>query len=145
MLGENKKLARRLIEDGWNKSDLTSLSESVTADVKLHDAVFPGLAPGTESLKRHISMYRNAFPDLHFAIDDTIAERNEVVIHWTATGTHKGDFLGIAPTDKVATVSGTSILRFIRGKVAEYWTDWNLLALTQQLGIAVMQNVKLPQ
>ena len=88
-------------------------------------------------------MCRNAFPDLRFTVDDEIAERNEVVIHWTARGTHKAPFLGMAPTDRRATVSGTSIYRFQGGKIVETWSDWNLMTLMEQLGLSVTPKPKL--
>jgi predicted ester cyclase len=72
-----------------------------------------------------------------FTIDDTIAERDEVVVHWTATGTHKGQFLGMPPTNKKATVTGTSINRIEGSKIAEVWANWNLMSLMEQLGIAM--------
>jgi predicted ester cyclase len=72
---------------------------------------------------------------LKFTIDDTIAERNEVVHHWTGKGTHKGQFLGMQPTNKHATVSGTSIYRIDKGKIAEEWVDWNLMTMMEQLGV----------
>ena len=84
----------------------------------------------------HIEQCRNGFPDLMFTIDDTIAERDEVVIHWTGTGTHKGQFLGMSPTNKQASVDGISINRVEGSKTAEVWSNWNLMSLMEQLGIA---------
>jgi steroid delta-isomerase-like uncharacterized protein len=72
-----------------------------------------------------------------FTVDDTIAERDEVVHHWTVTGTHKGQFLGMPPTNKKASVTGTSIHRIEGSKIAESWSNWNLMSLMEQLGIAM--------
>lgn len=69
-------------------------------------------------------------------IDDMIAERNEVVLHWTARGNHQGEFLGMAPTNKSAAVTGTSIYKFEKKKIVEQWSEWNLLSLLEQLGLA---------
>jgi predicted ester cyclase len=79
---------------------------------------------------------------MKITIDDTIAEGNEVVHHWTITGTHKGQFLGLTPTNKKATVSGTSIFHIQNSKIAEQWSDWNLMSLMEQLGIASTPNVQ---
>jgi predicted ester cyclase len=65
-----------------------------------------------------------------------IAERDEVVVHWTANGTQQGQFLGIPPTRKTASVSGTSIYRIKNQKIVEQFADWNLLTLLEQLGAA---------
>jgi hypothetical protein len=73
-------------------------------------------------------------------VDDTIAERNEVVHHWTVRGTHKGQFLGLPPTNRMATVSGTSINRIEGGKIVEQWSDWNLMTLMEQLGVSTAPN-----
>ena len=57
-------------------------------------------------------------------------------MHWTARGTHKGPFLGMQPTNKKATVSGTSIYRLEGSKIAEEWANWNLMSMMEQLGIS---------
>jgi len=135
-MSANKDIVRRYMDDCWNLGKLDELRELVAENCAHHDSVFPTLQPGAESLKRHISMCRNGFPDFKFTIDDTIAERNEVVIHWTVIGTHKGQFLGMQPTNRKATVTGTSIFRIEDGKIAESWSDWNLMSMMQQLGVA---------
>ena len=87
-------------------------------------------------------MCRNAFPDLRFTLDDMIAERDEVVVHWTARGTQQGQFLGIAPTRKTASVTGTSIYRIKNQRMVEQFADWNLLTLLEQLGAATAPKVQ---
>ena len=136
MQDANKALVRRFVEEAWNQGRLEAFDELVSRNCRPHDPVFPSLQPGAESLKRHITMCRNAFPDLTFRIDDVIAEGKEVVIHWTAQGTHRGQFLGMGPTNRAATATGTSIYRIENGKIAEVWVDWNLLTLLDQLGLA---------
>jgi steroid delta-isomerase-like uncharacterized protein len=111
--------------------------ELVANDCRYHDPVFPSLTSGAENIKNHIQTCRNGFPDLMFTTDDTIAERDEVVHHWTATGTHKGQFLGMPATNKKATVTGTSIFRIEDGKIAEEWANWNLMSMMEQLGISM--------
>ena len=136
MSDENKKIARRLIEEGWNKGRTEVVDELMAAGCRFHDPVFPSLTSGAENYKEHIRMCRSAFPDLKFTVEDMIAERNEVVSHWTVRGTHRGQFLGMQPTEKSATFSGTTIYRIDKGKVVESWADWNLLSLMEQLGLA---------
>jgi steroid delta-isomerase-like uncharacterized protein len=136
MSDENKKIARKVMEECWNKGRTEVVDEVMSAACRFHDPVFPSLTSGAENFKEHIRTCRNAFPDLKFAIEDTIAERNEVVMHWTARGTHRGPFLGMPATEKTAAVSGTTICRIDKGKIVEEWTDWNLLTLMEQLGLA---------
>lgn len=136
MSDENKKIARKLMEEAWNKGRPDVLDQIMSPRCRFHDPVFPSLKEGAENYGEHMQTSRTAFPDLNFTIDDTIAERNEVVLHWTARGTHRGTFLGMPATNKVGTVSGTSILRIENGKIVECWSDWNLLTLMEQLGLA---------
>ena len=138
MSSDNKEIARRLMDECWSQGKLEAVRELVSNECRYHDPVFPSLTSGVENIKRHISTCRSGFPDLKFTIDDTIAERNEVVIHWTARGTHKAQFLGLSPTNRVATVSGTSIFRIEDGRITEQWVDWNLMTLMEQLGVAAM-------
>ncbi len=136
MLEDNKALVRRVYEECWSKGKLDSVEEIYAKDCTFHDPVFPQLGSGGDSMRRHIQMSRNAFPDLHFTINDVIAEKEEVVVHWTAKGTQQGQFLGVSPTNRNASVSGTSICRLKNGKITEQWVDWNVLTLLEQLGAA---------
>ena len=135
-LSNNKQIARRYLEECWNQGKLDSVRELMADNCRHHDPVFPSLSGGAENIKRHITSCRAGFPDLKFTIDDTIAERNEVVHHWTARGTHKGQFLGMQPTNKHSTVTGTSIFRIENGKITEQWVEWNLMSMMEQLGVA---------
>ena len=132
---QNKKVVQRFVEECWNQGNLNAVSELLTDQVRFHDPVFPNLNSGIQNIKNHIEGCRRAFPDLKFSIDDTIAERNEVVIHWTARGTHKGPFLGMQPTNRKATVNGTSIYRLEGSKIAEEYAHWNLATMMAQLGV----------
>jgi steroid delta-isomerase-like uncharacterized protein len=124
------------MDECWNQGNLNAVSELVADNCRYHDPVFPSLTSGAENIKNHIQTCRSGFPDLMFTIDDTIAERNEVLVHWTGTGTHKGQFLGIPPTNKNASVTGTSIFRIEDSKIVEEWANWNLMSMMEQLGIA---------
>ena len=72
---------------------------------------------------------------MKITIDDTIAERDEVVLHWTARGTHQGQFLGMQPTQRKVTIDGTSIYRLEGSKIAESHANWNLATMMAQLGV----------
>jgi steroid delta-isomerase-like uncharacterized protein len=133
----NRQLVRRYMDECWNQGNLNTVSELVAGNCLYHDPVFPNLTSGADNLRRHIETCRSGFPDLKFTIDDTIAERDEVVLHWTANGTHKGQFLGMAPTNKKASVTGTSIFRIEGSKIAEQWANWNLMSMMEQLGLGM--------
>jgi predicted ester cyclase len=80
-------------------------------------------------------MYLTAFPDLHFTVEDIIAEGDKVVTRLTCRGTQQGAFMGIPPTGKQATVTAIDINRFAGGKSVEHWLNMDTLGLLQQLGV----------
>jgi steroid delta-isomerase-like uncharacterized protein len=82
-----------------------------------------------------VTMFLSAFPDLHWTIEDAVAEGNKVVLRLTARGTHRGAFQGIPPTGKQVTVTGIIISRLADGKIAEEWANRDVLGLLQQLGV----------
>ena len=65
----------------------------------------------------------------------TKVKEKVIVTRWTATGTHKGDLMGVPPTGKRATVTGIAIDRYQGGKMVEFWTNYDMLGLLQQLGV----------
>ena len=129
---ENKAKVRRIIEEVWNGGNLAVLDELVAPNCVFHDP--STTLSGPEGIKRYV-MYRMAFPDVHFTIDDLIAEGERVVIRWTVTGTHKGELQGMAPTGRYVRVMGMVISRFAKGKVEEDWINFDALGLMQQLGV----------
>ena len=135
MSEENKTIARRWFEDLWNKGDLSVADEVLAPTYVHHDLSTPDFGRGPESEKKRVALYRTAFPDLHFTIDDLIAENDKVVVRWTCRGTHKGDLSGIAPTGKGFTLTGVSISRISAGKAVEGWVNWDALGMFQQLGV----------
>ena len=95
---------------------------------------FPGMASDVEGTKQWNAVILKAIPDYNVKIDDQIAENDKVVTRWTARGTHKGEFQGIAPTGKQVVVSGMTISRYVDGKIAESWVELDTLNLMRQLG-----------
>ena len=85
--------------------------------------------------RQAIAVFRAAFPDVHFTIEDTLVDRDMVVIRWTVRGTHHGEFLGVAPTGKQVTFTGINIYRIANGQIVERWAEEDGVHLYQQLGI----------
>jgi steroid delta-isomerase-like uncharacterized protein len=90
---------------------------------------------GPEGYKKFFKLYTGAFPDAHLETHDLIEAGEKVIHRWTATGTHKGELSGIAPTNKKFEITGITIYRFAGGKIAEQWINWNALGLMQQIGV----------
>ena len=135
----NKTVARRLLEEVWNKGNLAVLNEIIAKD---HVGSGPGALPesltGPDGTKQLVTMYRNAFPDVRFTVDEQIAEGDSVVTRWTADGTHKGELQGLPATGKSSTVTGIAIDRIVNGKIAASWGIFDYFGMMQQLGVIPM-------
>jgi steroid delta-isomerase-like uncharacterized protein len=139
MSEQNKALSRRNIEEVWNQRKLEVIDELVATSSVLHDPSVPGgKVAGSQGYRQFVQVYLTAFPDTHFTIHDQIADGDKVVTRWTATGTHKGDLMGIAPTGKRSTVTGITIDRYDAGKAIESWVNYDTLGMFQQLGVVPM-------
>ena len=134
MSTEQNKAIQRRFQDIWNQGDFSIIKEIWDKDFINHNVK----AKGLEAIRQYITAYRNAFPDVKFKINDQIAERDKVVMHFTITGTHNGNFQGIAPTGKSIKITGIAIHRIINGKIVEIWSNWDTLGLMQQLGAVSM-------
>ena len=80
-------------------------------------------------------MYLAAFPDLRFSIDQLLSSGDYAVTRYTAAGTHRGDLMGIAPTNRRAETHGCTIAEIRNGKVARSWVYWDTGHLLRQLGV----------
>lgn len=141
MSDENKKIVRRWYEEIWSAGNLAAADEVVAASFVNHDPSTPDFGSGPQAVKEMANLYRGAFPDLQFTIEDLIVEGDKAVSRWTCRGTHKGALMGVPPTNKQATSSGISIFRISGGKIQEQQTNWDTLGLMRQLG-AVPQSGK---
>lgn len=130
---ENKAVVRRWNEDFWNKDNPDAIEELCATNYVLHGAP-PGVAPGFEGMKQAHAMHHAGFPDMHFTIEDMVAEGDKVATRFTLRGTHKGEWAGIPPTGKQVTMTGMEITRFEGGKYRETWLTMDMLGMMQQLG-----------
>ena len=128
----NKSLCDRFAE-AWTKGDLAAMDELVAEDFVLHGAP-PGMAPGREGYKQFVKKHHTGFPDFHVTVDDVVVEGDKVARRVTWGGTHQGEYMGIAPTGKQASVTVITIERIEDGKIAEQWGAADLLGLMRQLG-----------
>jgi steroid delta-isomerase-like uncharacterized protein len=131
---EMKAGYRRMIEEAFNKGNLDVADELVAPDAVDHSGM-PGRPQGPEGVKWAAQMFRTAFPDVRFTVEDQIAEGDRLVNRFTVRGTHQGEFMGIPATGKQATVSGIDMIRVRDGKVVEHWVQMDQMGLMQQLGL----------
>lgn len=132
-IDESRALARRFVHDFWNNGNLYVADVLFDPDVVCHDPATPLLGMGPEAMKKLVTIYRSAFPDLIIQIEEMIAERDLVVIRWSSSGTHRGEFAGIAPTGKRIATNGITMARIYRGVITELFTNWDALGLMRQI------------
>jgi steroid delta-isomerase-like uncharacterized protein len=137
---ENKRISRRVADEGFSQGNVDVFDELVAENFVNHDpAVPPDLPPGREGLKALARFYRSAFPDTQLTVEDQIAEGDRVVSRYTVRGTHQGEFAGVPPTGKQVTVTGITIDRIEGGQIVESWNEFSQLGLLQQLGVVPEQ------
>jgi steroid delta-isomerase-like uncharacterized protein len=125
----NKALHQRYIDE-MNRGNAAFVDEYLASTAIYHGPM--GDLSKDQFIEFHNAML-TAFPDVQLTIEDQIAEGDKVVTRWTARGTHKGNFQGIAPTDREVVITGIIISRIEGGKEVESWEELNLLGLMQQL------------
>ena len=129
-LEENKTIIRSLYEAD-NKKDLSILDELISPD--FFDPTFQ--LRGPESYKQFETMFFNGFPDWYETIEDIVAEGDKVWVRFTGSGTHRGEWRGLASTGKKITFTGVQIWRVVDGKVVEKDSIIDLLDALKQLGV----------
>jgi steroid delta-isomerase-like uncharacterized protein len=132
---ENKAHYRRTFEEVFNQGNLALVDDLVAPDFFNHE-VPPGMNNrGAESTRQVVRMLRTAFPDLHFTIEDLVAEGDTVAGHVTMRGTHLGPFQGIPPTSRSFQQAHMHFVRFRDGKAIEHWAVRDDLGMMRQLGV----------
>ena len=129
-------VARRFFDEVFSEGKLDLVDELFATDYVGHPSGNEETTRGPEGVKEYVAALRGAVSDLTVTIEDQIAEDDKVVTRWTAQGTHDGQLMGIAPTGRGAAVTGITIQRVTEGRVVEGWTNWDLMGMLQQLGVA---------
>jgi len=131
---QNKAIVLRSESELWSKGNLAVADELYSPDFVCHFVVGPEWK-GIERIKREVASHRAAFPDWNEQVDDIVAERDEVVIRFTSTGTQRGEFQGIAPTGRKVTIQEVAIFRLEGGKIVEQWGMPDVHGLLEQLRV----------
>jgi steroid delta-isomerase-like uncharacterized protein len=128
---ESKSLVRRWMAEVWNKGNL-AVADEIFASTYLHrtpTTTLPNLAAFTQM----INDFRAGVPDVQVTIQDLLTDGDKIITRWILTGTHRGELLGIAPTNKPVTLSGITIQRIENGRISESWAEFNAGGLRQYL------------
>jgi len=129
-------------DEVWNAHNPEAADNLMAPDAAMHGLGDGAGVNGLAAFKEFASRLLGAFPDIHVRIDQTIEEGDLIAARWTATMTHTGDQLGIAPTGQRVGVTGMSMARVRDGIMVEGWNNWDTMALMEQIG-ALHQGARL--
>jgi len=114
--------------------NLDLLDELAVDDYEDHVAL-PGQGRGREGLKRRVAKIRAAFQPRH-TLHHVIAEADHVAVHWTLSGVHAGEFLGLPATRKAVEFDGVDIYAMRNGCMAAHWNVVDMWAFHRQIDAA---------
>ena len=128
-----KAVVRRNTEEVQGGGDF-EVFEELFADDFLDHTPQPGRTPDKDGARQLYKILRTAFPDFYADIHWQLADGDRVTTYKTYHGTHRGEFLGVAPTGRQIQFETVDVMRVRNGKITEHWGVANLFALMQQLG-----------
>jgi steroid delta-isomerase-like uncharacterized protein len=137
MTEKNKALLAEFMEEVWNKGNMENLDKYISPPYVIHrDPGDPweGQSLDLPTFKKRVLQSRHIFPDLHFAVQEIVGERDKVAISWYLEGTQKGDVPGLPASGKRVRVPGLTLYSFANGKITGHWQVVDRLGFMQQLG-----------
>jgi steroid delta-isomerase-like uncharacterized protein len=133
MSREQNVAAQEHLAGNINDGNVAVAVEAFAEDAVDHDPA-PDQGPGRDGFKQFWTTLTSAFPDAHIEPRHEVVDDDHVVVAYTLTGTHEGEFLGIAPTGRKIEINGIQIGRFEDGKLVERWGSSDELGIVKQLG-----------
>jgi steroid delta-isomerase-like uncharacterized protein len=101
--------------------------------VGYHPFAGPPLNP--DRVKQGFAAMAEAFPDLRMAEADSLREGDKAAFRWVMSGTHQGEFMGVAATGRQVEAMGMDIVRVAEGEIAEHWGEFDAMGLLRQIGV----------
>lgn len=132
MSPEAPKRVVRAYFEAIERGDEAALDTLLAPDYVQH---VEGIPPGAEMVKRLLASFRAAFPDIHYGLEALLADGDLVVARTATEGTHRGVFMGHAPTGRRFRAGGIDIFRVRDGRLAERWGEFDTLGMLRQLGL----------
>ena len=140
--GDRIALARRFIDEVCNGRKLGVADALFSGDHAYHDPGSPWASKGPAGVKDVIGVYHRGVKDARWDVHSMVESGDTVIMRWTGSGTHTGELLGIAPTNRKVRVDGIWMLRVAGGKIVESWNCWDTLGMLQQLGVVPQLGAK---
>lgn len=131
-LDSNKALVRRLFDDILNRANHAALVELVAENYAEQEPMLNQTA-GRAGVAQRLAGLFTSFPDLHYELQDLIAEDNKVVARWTMRGTQYGTFIGIPATNQTIAVTGMDIYIIENNQIVSHWDEINLYSFLSQV------------
>jgi steroid delta-isomerase-like uncharacterized protein len=129
-------LLRRWFYQVWNHGSEEAIDELFPEDSIMWGIGRPeSRSQGATEFKQFYRGMRTACPDVNITLDQVIEQGDSAFARWTATMTHSGEGLGIAPTNKAMTIWGMTACRARDGKIIEGWNIWDQMGMARQLGL----------
>jgi predicted ester cyclase len=136
MTADARSLVQRLYEEFWNAGRDEVADEIISPDFVDHH-VPPEIPSGPEGVRQWAAIAKGGFPDFHIEILDVVEGGDKVACRIEFSGTHTGDFNGIAPTGNRTAAQAISLFRAEAGMLVEGWEFADVPAFLEPLGIVL--------
>jgi predicted ester cyclase len=130
-------IAHRWFEEVWNKKREEAIDEMMHEDCVAHGLNDGEGNPlrGPSGFKTLFFAFIEAYPDLHVTVEETVSEGDKIAARCRVTGTHSGEGIGVAPTQKSIEFTGLVMIHVRDGKFIEGWNQFDFMNMYQQLGV----------
>ncbi|MBI3303715.1 MAG: ester cyclase [Deltaproteobacteria bacterium] len=130
---QHKAHIRRYFAEIVSKGNLEAIPDFVAPHIVFRGPYTSEPVRGIEAFKELIAMLHAAFSDLQITEEDMVVEGDTVATRWTASGIHRGEFIGTGPSGKPFRFTGTAFYRIADGKIVEGWAVNNSLEIVREL------------
>jgi steroid delta-isomerase-like uncharacterized protein len=130
-LSDSIKIITRF-EHAFRAADQATIGELCDPDLVDHNPA-PGHEPTLAGFKQKVTDFKTMFPDLEESLHDIIASGDTVATRWVVTGSLQQEFMGIPASGQAIRVEGMNFYRLKDGRVTDIWTQFDGVALMQQL------------
>ncbi len=130
---QNRRIARRCMEDFWGKGDASVADEIFAEDCVFHIPSAPPMERGPQAAKDFLAYVHSGFEEFHTVVDRVITNGNIAIVYGSGHGIHTGGQLGAGPTGNKVIMSGVLTLRIIEGMIVDYRADWDTADFAQQI------------
>jgi steroid delta-isomerase-like uncharacterized protein len=131
---ENKAAVLRLFDEVFTKGNTRAFAKFGSPDVVYRLVGYPQPFRGPAAVAEWAYDYLAAF-DVHLTVEEAVAAEDTVVVRWTMQAFHKGEYLGIPPTQTEVRFTAVEWFRFVDGLCVEIWNNIDTLGVLQQLGV----------